>query len=130
MGWPNALDNTRQRSTFLTLIKLHSTKQYTLDFTLQGVAKRSRHFTIHECQALYSEKSRVFDRGFMRIRKRNGVFWRDWFFVVYVVWDSMGSTQFIKAFLAGLAIVSHANNADSLVYFITLSNGRVILMID
>ena len=36
VGWPNALDNIRQRSTFLTLMKLHSTKQYTLDFTRQG----------------------------------------------------------------------------------------------
>ena len=28
------------------------------------MAKRSRHFTIHECRALYSEKSRAFGQGF------------------------------------------------------------------
>ena len=61
---------SRQYSTTLknlTLIKLHYTKQYTLDFTIQGGQTLSTfHYIIHECRALYSQKSRAFGQGFSR----------------------------------------------------------------
>ena len=48
VGWPSSLDNTGQRSTFLTLIRLHSTKQYTLNFTRQGGQMLSTlHYTVN-----------------------------------------------------------------------------------
>ena len=61
--WPNVLDNNRQRSK-IWLWSNFTIQSNTRSTSLYRVAKRSRHFTIHECRALYSEKSRAFGQGF------------------------------------------------------------------
>ena len=55
------------RSTTLDNFALDQTE---LSTSLNKVAKRSRHFTQHACQALYSEQSRAFGQSLMCVQKR------------------------------------------------------------